>query len=784
MHASYRSVARICARVLATISTAAAQTLAQEAAHQPLLAAADKVDWHSSLSRFDLRWDRMPRRWEEGPFLGNGEQGTQIYQTGAKVVRFDTGCSAAHDHRPVDQDDLAEKHVEVLNRGRHFVGYLELRTSAPIASGTARQELWNAEATGVLRSATGGELRWRCLVHAAEPVTMIETQATGDLADSTLHYVALPARSPRAVRSKSTRQPENPASVRTNKPNSVEVVVQDLASGGQTAVACVRSSSRSSGVDLQTLFLSALHSYPARTAATLAAKAATRAAKTPRQAWVGAHQSWWHAYYPQSYLSTGDAYWDAFYWIQQFKLAAATRDKGWIIDNQGPWLQPTAWSATWWNLNAQTSHVGAYQANRRGQVSALSHRLDLHRDNLARNVAAEFRHDSYGLGRSSSGWDLLAHSGQPGGRAPIDKRIGHETGNLLWALHNVDLEHLYWADKQLRDKVLYPLLVRAVNYFRHFLRKGADGLLHLPPTHSPEYRTVADCSYDLDLLQWGLQRLIALAKEKQREDSSFEEPLLPTWRALSTQLTPVHVDDTGRMIGRGVPLKGGHRHWSHLLAVYPLRTLTPETSKGRELIDKSLTHWRSFGRTIAGYSSTASACMAAMLGDGDRAYGYLNALKRYLRPNTLYAEAGNPVMETPLHGATAMQEMVLQSWGGKLRVFPAAPTAWPDVQFARFRAEGGFLVSARRARGSTQWVEVFAENGGTIEVDCGNAIVRTATDPDVRATIHKDGTATLRLQPGSRAQLFPAGSASVAPAIETIPLREPAHAFGLRPRKR
>ena len=54
------------------------------------------------------------------------------------------------------------------------------------------------------------------------------------------------------------------------------------------------------------------------------------------------------------------------------------------------------------------------------------------------------------------------------------------------------------------------------------------------------------------------------------------------------------------MIGRKVPLSGGHRHWSHLMAVYPLRTLTPEKDADRKLIQKSVDHWHSFGRGIAG----------------------------------------------------------------------------------------------------------------------------------------------------------------------------------------
>ena len=45
--------------------------------------------------------------------------------------------------------------------------------------------------------------------------------------------------------------------------------------------------------------------------------------------------------------------------------------------------------------------------------------------------------------------------------------------------------------------------------------------------------------------------------------------------------------------------------------------------------------------------------------------------------------------------------MLLQSWGGKLRIFPAVPEQWKDAAFDRLRAEGGFTVSARRVAGKT-----------------------------------------------------------------------------------
>jgi hypothetical protein len=55
--------------------------------------------------------------------------------------------------------------------------------------------------------------------------------------------------------------------------------------------------------------------------------------------------------------------------------------------------------------------------------------------------------------------------------------------------------------------------------------------------------------------------------------------------------------------------------------------------------------------------------------------------------------------------------MMLQSFGGVLRIFPC----WPNkvaASFRDFRAEGAFLVTASWENGAVQAVDVLSEKGG------------------------------------------------------------------------
>ncbi len=708
--------------------------------------------WQKFLRGQDLLWTRLPTRWYEGPFLGDGLLGSMIYQEpGANAIRFTVQHGRVQDHRP--------EFGSGWGTARLPVGHLTLDPVGTITAVDWRLSLWNAELTGTVTT-TAGTLTLAALIH--DEVLAVRATADGD---ERVTWVFHPeeAISPRKIQeAPPAGYTANPPWTTRTAPDGTEQVLQPLTGGGQTATAYRRTGAE--------LLLSVGHSFPSDTAAEADSLRNLRRA-TSYTALRRRHTRWWHGFYQKSFISFPDQRLQSFHWIQLYKVASASRAGGPVMATSGPWLEPTPWPAVWWNLNVQLEYWLIHGSNHL-ELDSLATTLRQNQEQLIANVPAAYRADSSGIGRSS---DMFANRGvgEPG--------TGAETGDLTWALHNVWLSYRHSMDESLLRDTVFPVLRRAINYYLHFLTPGSDGRLHLPSTLSPEYPVVPprDTNYDLALIRWGCQTLIESAELLGIDDESK-----PRWQEVLARLTPYPVDDNGFMIGGDTPYAQSHRHYSHLLMVYPLYLVTWDQPENRDLITKSVAHWHALTGAHRGYSYTGAASIYAMTGDGDTAIGYLRKFfdptTRYpCQANTHYTEAG-PVIETPLSASQSLHDMFCQSWGGIIRVFPAVPTAWADVTLHDFRTQGAFLVSAVRKAGRTRFIRIRSLAGEPLKLRHGLTGTLTALlDDGTPARTHDLGDGTLAIDlPKGREVLVHAGP---RPDLDIAPVAvsEPGPAWGL-----
>lgn len=688
----------------------------------------------------------MPASWDEGGMLGNGLLGAMVYAAGDRRVVWELGRADVIDRRTEPADPM-------LARPRLPIGRLQLTTVGAITGGSARLSLWDAEWTARVTT-TAGALSIRSFVHAERPLLVIEVRSEGAERAAALAFIPdLAVNTRRLARRMPLAAADlNPAPF-TEVAGDLRVSVQPRTAGGEYAVA-LRDVAIDS--DRRHVFVSVADSFPGDEARAEAARTVRRAAADGVADLAYTHQNFWHAYYPASFVSLPDARLESFYWIQMYKLASATRANGPVIDNQGPWFRPTPWPGLWWNLNVQLSYWPVYTANRLALGESLLAFLERNEAALRANVPEAHRGDALAISRASS----------LDGVSPIDavppagpQQGALELSNLTWVLHNVWLHWRHSLDDRLLRERLFPWLRASVNAQRAWLEER-DGRLHFPLAHSPEYPTPArDTNYDLALLRWGCATLLELDRRL-----GLNDPLARVWRDILDRLAPYPVGPDGYMVGADVPFSVSHRHFSHLLMIYPLRMVTGRDAAERALIERSLAHWIGFEGALQGYSFVGASAISSLIGRGDEAVGFLDALiERFVKPNTMYLESG-PVMETPLAAAQAIHEMLLQSWGGTIRVFPAVPGAWRDVAFSTLRAEGAFLVSAVRRGGHTTRVTVTSLAGEPARLQVAMDRPRVAAPRPGSVRRLGDGEWMLALRP-DESVTFTAREASAAETV-------------------
>lgn len=731
----------------------------------------EEIDWPAFLARHDLLWEQLPLQWNEGAFTGNGNLGFVTYVTlKDNRVDFHLGRADVTDHRlaPDRRTSLGVPGASVMwDFPRLDIGRMVLRPAGKIQDGTMRMDLWNAEITGTIQTDLG-ELRFRALTLRDRMVHMIEIESTEKDANgrpAPWNWEFLPGNpvSSRAIvrpREAIERGYETNPDPELTEIDGVPVCVQPLLAGGDYATAWLETP-RKKGATASRLFISTANEVPeSGRSGPEAVREVKAAAGVSVKQLETEHRAWWHDFYRRAFLTIPSPLLESFYWIQIYKLGAAIRPDGPALDNLGPFYRMTQWPGLWWNLNVQLSYWPVYAGNRLELGESFMRLIDENFDALLEEFSTSKK---------------------------------TKIGDFIWALHNYWWQLRFEGDWKGVVERWKPKAKATFAAFEPRLIRNEEGQLEIEPMGSPEYhgfKAYPHTNYNLALVRWLLNSML----EADARAGGEPDPDAEKWRQILAELAPYPVDENGLRIAKNQAVDESHRHFSHLLALHPLFQLNPDDPKTKELVDRSVRHWHAVenGKGLAGYSYTGGAALYATLGLGDEALGMLDTFTTevtgisLLHANTLYFEDGgkNPVIETPLSGASAIMDLLLQSWGGKIRVFPAIPSAWKDAAFNDLRAIDAFLVSAERKDGSTRWVAIESLAGEPCVLK-----VRDWEGPlDVRATGRVPaitplgkGEYRIDLRKGESVLLSPKGSA-VSARVHPLDLADPsaANPYGVK----
>jgi alpha-L-fucosidase 2 len=292
-------------------------------------------------------------------------------------------------------------------------------------------------------------------------------------------------------------------------------------------------------------------------------------------------------------------------------------------------------------------------------------------------------------------------------------------------------QSFYWhwrntMDPKFLKERAYPYCSGIAEALVGLMKPDKNGRLKLSLSSSPEIHNntqqawlTPNSNFDLSLIRW-----IFEANAEMADALNIGNEVI-RWEDLLAKMDNLAIEDEDGplLVSPDEPLKESHRHFSHLMAIHPLGILNIEgDEKDRKIINASLEQIDSLGSKFwCGYSFSWMACMRARVGQADQAlenlHDYLDCTLRngfhVNGPQTRkelsdYYGMRAFTLEGNFAASQAVHEMLLQSWGGRLRIFPAVPEKWEYASFQQLRAEGGFIVDAERKSGKTVMVKIKA----------------------------------------------------------------------------
>lgn len=412
----------------------------------------------------------------------------------------------------------------------------------------------------------------------------------------------------------------------------------------------------------------------------------------------------------------------------RYLLISSTRENTLPANLQGIWANKiqTPWNGDYHtNINIQMNYWPAEVTNLSELHLSMTQFIKDIEKPATKSASVQFGLPGWSVNPIVNVWGFTSPGEHPS--------WGLTSGASGWICQHLWEHYAFTKDKNYLQSV-YGTLKNAARFYKAWLVVDREsGLLVSGPASSPENAFVAPDgsrgsismgpAHDQEIIDELFGNVISAAEILNDKDAFIEE-----LKAARKKLQPVKIGSDGRVMEWAKEYKEvelGHRHMSHLYALYPGNAFNySQTPQLVEAAKKSLEYRlaNGGGASQTGWSAAWVTNFWARLRNGDEGLKNFNIiLKQKSAPN--FFNLHPPFQIDGNFGATAgLAEMLLQSHDGNIELLPALPMAWKDGEVKGLCARGGYVVDMKWKNGQLTHAQVSSKLGGTVSVKYGKNI--------------------------------------------------------------